>query len=50
MHIKITMRYHIKLKLDLAMIKYLKIINVREGVKKTEFSYTDGGNENWYSH
>lgn len=49
MHIKITMRYHI-MPVGMAMIKYLKIINVREGVKKTEFSYTDGGNENWYSH
>lgn len=49
MHIKITMRYHI-MPVGMAMIKYLKIINVREGVKKREFSYTDGGNENWYSH
>ena len=43
MNIKITMRYHIT-PVGMAMIRYLKTINAREGVKKKEFSYTDGGN------
>ena len=30
--------------------KNLHAVNAREGVEKREYSYTPGGNVNWYSY
>jgi len=30
--------------------KSLQTINAREGVEKSQLSYTVGGNANWFSH
>ena len=43
-----TMEYHL-ISLRMAIRKCLQIINARVGVKKSEASYTVGGNVNWYS-
>ena len=49
MQMKTTVRYHPML-VRMAVIKYLQITNVREGVEKSEPSYTVGGNVSSCSH
>ena len=49
MKMKTTVRYHPML-VRMAIIKYLQITNVREGVEKSEPSYTVGGNVSSCSH
>ena len=47
MKIKTIMRYHLTA-VVITIIKKSQTINAREGVKKTEPSYTVGGNVNWH--
>ena len=47
MQIKTTMSYHL-CQLEWPLSKNLQTINAREGVEKREYSYTVGGNVNWY--
>ena len=49
MLIKTTMRYYLTL-VRMAIIKNLQIKNAREGVKKSEPSYTAGRNVSWCNH
>ena len=49
MQIKTTMRYQLT-PVRIAIIKRQQTTNVGEYVKKWKLSYTESGNENWYSH
>ena len=49
MHIETTMRYHLT-PVRMANLKILQTVNAKEGVEKSEPSYTVDGKVNWCSH